>query len=105
MKRFCKLCLQFEVAVVRDGDVQGGDVARGRAVQVDPIKPMLKPPGTQLLKLNCDVLLSTSALKFYLRRYSVGGLLALSRAFGDAFLKESGRFEAGAYTPPLFSST
>ena len=38
--------------------------AHGRAVQVDPIKPNLKPPGTKLLKLKCDVLLSTSAFKF-----------------------------------------
>jgi len=42
----------------------------GRAVQVDRIKPMLKPPGTKLLKLNCDILLSTSAFKFKLRRYT-----------------------------------
>jgi hypothetical protein len=33
------------------------------------MKPMLKPPGTQHLKLKCDVLLSTSAFKFSLRRY------------------------------------
>ena len=44
----------------------------GRAVQVDPIKPMLKPPGTKRLKLNCDVLLSTSAFKINLRRYTLG---------------------------------
>jgi len=39
-------------------------------VQVDPIKPKLKPPGTTLLKLNCDILLSTYAFKFNLRRYT-----------------------------------
>jgi len=39
-------------------------------VQVDPIKPMLKPTGTKRLKLNCDILLSTSAFKLKLRRYS-----------------------------------
>ena len=39
------------------------------AVQVDPIKPTLKPPGTKLLKLKCDTLLSTSAFKFNLRRF------------------------------------
>jgi hypothetical protein len=38
-------------------------------VHVDPIRPKLKPPGTQRLKLNCDVLLSTSAFEFNLRRY------------------------------------
>ena len=39
-------------------------------MQVDPIKPKLKPPGTKRLKLKCDVLLSTSAFKFNLRRYT-----------------------------------
>ena len=34
------------------------------------MKPKLKPPGTKRLKLKCDILLSTSALKFNLRRYS-----------------------------------
>ena len=43
---------------------------RGKAVQVDPIKPTLKPPGTKRLKLKCDVLLSTFAFKFNLRRYT-----------------------------------
>jgi len=41
-------------------------------VQVDPIKPKFIPPGTKRLKLNCDVLLSTSASKFNLRRYTEG---------------------------------
>ena len=39
-------------------------------MQVDPMKPKLKPPGTKRLKLKCDILLSTSALKFNLRRHS-----------------------------------
>ena len=38
-------------------------------MQVDPIKLKLKPHGTKRLTLNCDVLLSTSAFKFKLRRY------------------------------------
>jgi hypothetical protein len=33
------------------------------------MKPKLKPPGTIRLKLQCDMLLSTSAFKFNLRRY------------------------------------
>jgi len=41
-------------------------------VQVDPIKPLLKPPGTKRLKLKCDVLLSNLAFKFNLRRYITG---------------------------------
>ena len=35
---------------------------------VDPVKPMLKPPGTKRLKLKCDVLLSSFAFKINLRR-------------------------------------
>jgi len=42
-----------------------------RAVQFDPMKPKLKPPGTERLKVKCDVLHSTSALKFNLRRHFV----------------------------------
>ena len=50
---------------------RGGDP--GRAVQVDPIKPTLKAPGTKRLKLEWDTLLSTSAFKFSLRRYTPNG--------------------------------
>jgi hypothetical protein len=42
-------------------------------VQVDPIKPKF-PPGTKRLKLKLDILLSTSAFKFNLRRYALGAL-------------------------------
>ena len=38
-------------------------------MQVDPINPTLKAPGTKRLKLKCDTLLSTFAFKFHLRRY------------------------------------
>ena len=41
----------------------------GRVVQVKPMKPRLKLPGAKRLKLNCDILLSTSALKINLRQY------------------------------------
>jgi len=34
------------------------------------MKPKLKTPGTMLLRLNCDVLLSHSAFIFNLRRYT-----------------------------------
>ena len=37
---------------------------------VDPIKPTLKPTGNKRLKLQCDILLSTSAFRFNLRRYN-----------------------------------
>ena len=39
-------------------------------MQVDPIKPKLKPPGSKRLKLKCHTLLSTFAFKVNLRRYS-----------------------------------
>ena len=42
----------------------------GVAVQVDPMKPKLKPPGTKRLKLKCDILLSSSAFKLNLRHSS-----------------------------------
>ena len=44
--------------------------ALGRAVQVVPIKPTLKPPGTKRLKLKYDELLSNFAFNFNLRRYT-----------------------------------
>ena len=49
------------------GDLPHG-LAHGRAVQVDPMKPKLKPSGTKRLKLKCDILPSTSAFNFNLRR-------------------------------------
>ncbi len=42
----------------------------GRAVQVEPMKPMLKAPGTKRLKLKYDGPLSFCALKMNLRRYN-----------------------------------
>ena len=44
-------------------------VPLGRAVQVDPVKPVLKPPGTMRLKLKYGKLLSSFASKINLRRY------------------------------------
>ena len=44
---------------------------RGRAVQVDPMKPTLKAPGSERLKLICHDLLSNFAFKIYSRCYSV----------------------------------
>jgi lipoate-protein ligase A len=40
-------------------------------VQVDPIKPTLKAPGTKRLKLKYDDPLSNFAFKFNLRRYTM----------------------------------
>ena len=43
----------------------------GRAVQADPIKPVVKAPRSERLKLKCDDLLSRFAFRFNLRRYSL----------------------------------
>jgi hypothetical protein len=44
----------------------------GEAVQLDPIKPLLKAPGAKRLKLNFEEPLSNFAFKFNLRRYTPG---------------------------------
>jgi len=41
-------------------------------VQVDPIKPTLKAPGTKRLTQKCDESLSNFAFNFNLRRYTSG---------------------------------
>jgi len=44
----------------------------GRPVQVDPMKPVLAPPGTNRLTLECDTLLSSFAFNSNLRRFNRG---------------------------------
>jgi len=81
-------------------------------VQVDPIRLKLKPPGTKRLKLNCDALLSTSAFKFNLCRYTVevamGTMLESLETAGRliaGYAFDEDEMEAGAYTRSLSSST
>jgi hypothetical protein len=53
-------------------------------VQVDPIKPTLKAPGTKRLKLKFEKVLSNFAFKFNLRRYTkVNALAAAETADGE----------------------
>jgi len=59
-------------ANVADSFAGGSGGARGRAAQVDPIKPTLKPRGTDRLKLKYDVPLLNFAFKSNLRRYNRG---------------------------------
>ena len=62
-----------------DGSQRAAGVRRGRhgtAVLVAPIKPKLKPPGYERLKLKYDIPLSSLAFDFNLRRYSMGRLRA-----------------------------
>jgi len=69
--------------------------AHGRAVQVDPIKPTLKAPGIELLKLKFDESLSNFGFNFNLRRYS----MVNTENFTPLHLAaERGSLEAGAYT-------
>jgi len=42
----------------------------GRALQVDPIQPILIAPGTKRLNLKCDEPLSNFGFNFNLRRYT-----------------------------------
>jgi len=53
------------------------------AVQVDPMKAVLKAPGTERLKLKYDELLSSFAFKFNLRRYKEEGMTAGAGAYGE----------------------
>jgi len=52
-------------------------------VQVDPIKPAFKAPGSMLLKLRYDGPLSNFAFKFNLRRYIQAEGKALRKAEED----------------------
>jgi hypothetical protein len=54
-------------------DAHGGDRGQlhGRAVQVDPMKPTLKAPGSKRLNLKQLKLLSCFAFNFNMRRYTV----------------------------------
>jgi len=71
-----KCCLQLQLAQLKRGPGEhhaGASTALGRVVQVDPMNPKLKPPGTKRLKPKCDGKLSTSAFKFNSRRYDLDG--------------------------------
>ena len=85
-------------------------------MQADPIKPMLKAPRTNPLKLKHDELLSNVAFKFNLRRYSKGGgkggaggedggATSSAEAVRAGRLDKVAAFKVGAYTHPLLSST
>ena len=49
-------------------------LSRGRAVQVDPMKPKLKPPGTKRLKLICGYTSFNFCFQIQLAPLSRGGL-------------------------------
>jgi hypothetical protein len=60
----------------------------GEAVQVDPIKPKLKAPGTKRLKLKYDRQLSSFGFKFNFRRY----ILLASHGVSLQFASEQATF-------------
>jgi len=86
-------------------------------VQVDPITPILEPPGTQRLKVMYNELLSSFAFKFNLHRYIKAEAVVVARLKAEAEADEAAeatrlkaeaeaeRAEAGAYTRSQFSST
>ena len=72
-------------------------------MQVDPVKPTLRPPGTKRLKLKCDEVLSNLAFNFNLRHYILveNGTFHMAAQHAGYGLNT----KAGAYTRPLLSST
>jgi len=63
------------------------------------MKPKLKLPGTQRLKLKCDDPLSIFAFKFNFRRFTTAETTTALASVGRC------RLTSGAYTRPLFGST
>jgi hypothetical protein len=66
----CKPLAGGQQRLKRCGTCPAGGDPLGTEVQVDPMKPKLKGPGTLQWKLKCDVPLSTSAFEFNLRHYT-----------------------------------
>jgi glycogen synthase len=58
-------------------------------LQLDPIKPKLKSPGTKRLNPKIDILLSTSAFKSNLRRYIKGFIGRLDWQKGPDVIRDS----------------
>jgi hypothetical protein len=79
-------------------------IVLGKAVEVDPIRPTLKAPGTKRLKQKNDGLLSSFAFKFNLRRYS-WGFRRRTCSSPSSSSCSCASSSAGAYTRPPFSST
>ena len=99
---------QFQLAPLQHGE--RGDAGRhcgadghsavrrhGWAVQVDAMKPTLKAPGAERLKLGCDDLLSTFAFNFNLRRDATDTMLT-AKVHRLCVVD----LQAGDYPRPLF---
>jgi TPR repeat protein len=66
---WCKKALHYLNLAAEQGSAEA-QFHLGKAVQVDPIKPTLKAPGTKRLKPKYDQPLSSIAFNFNLRRYT-----------------------------------
>jgi hypothetical protein len=64
-------------------------------VQIDPIKPTLKAPGTKRLKLKCDEPLSKFAFNFKSRRYSKA-IVGQGQRGQSFFICEKGEYKVSA---------
>ena len=73
-------------------------------MQLDPIEPTLKPPGTKRLKLKYEKLVSSFGFNFNLRRYTKELLAAAGDGKGEEEAAASALL-AGAYTRPHLCST
>ena len=71
-------------------------------MQVDPIKPKLKPPGTKRLKLKHEELLSNFGFQFKSRRYTMGHRRMQNMA--QPYKRQLFRFDLTtfAWVSPLF---
>ena len=107
----CKMTLPVDAA---GKTMSGVESFLGRAVQVDPIKPTLKAPGTERLNLEYDGPLPNFAFNFDLRRYTSPWCSCPSpprpswtpASCGLGPSSSSRRASpAGAYTRPLLGST
>jgi hypothetical protein len=104
-------CKPLAHGAVRRLRRQEAALPQGRVVQVDPIKPEMKPPGTKRSKLVYHTLLSGFAFNFNLRRYIKRGesLVVRGWRYPVPAICQSGEsvdwFRAGTYTGSLFSST
>jgi len=74
---------------------------RSKTVQVDPIKPALKAPGINRLKLEFDKPLSNFAFKFSLRRYAaVAAAAAHVAAAAAAAAADNKHDDGGNFSDP-----
>jgi hypothetical protein len=70
-------------------------------VQADPIKPMLKAPGTERLKPNYDKLLSNVAFKFNLGRYTMGAVMSGDEGGVKAMIVQGTAVHVEPINPPV----